>query len=356
MRTQLYRLLTAVCLIAIASWLTACGSSTEETLKPPTSYLKGQILLIMDTLHWSKGIGHVLRQQLSPPMAELPQPEPLFDLLRTPPSSFNSTLQRAASLLFVVLSESRGEEDKRLRRLFRDYLPSDTARLHFFRDLYARGQRVALLLAKDSSRAIDFLEKKGRVLRRYFERAERRHILQKISPITDETLYKGLMTRYGFGLRLPKTYELAKESKHFIWARYLDASVDKNIFVHHVPYTDSVVFSSPSSYREKITRKYLRDSEKSHLYITIQPEVPLTHERISFQGSYAVRSYGRWKLSDNSIGGVFVSYLLAASNGRLYYLEAFLYRPGKKKRDMIREMEALLWTFSLPEEDASSDN
>ena len=354
-KTCTHRLWSAVCLIGIAG-LSAC-SGEKEKLKPSASYLQGQILVIMDPIHWSKGLGDTLQKQLAAPMEVLPQPEPFFDLVHTSPSSFNSTLQRASSLLFVILSESKKDEDKRLQYLFRDYLPkeqSDTSRIHFFRNLYAKGQQVALLLAKDSSSAIDLIRRKGDLLRHYFEKAERSHILRKLRPTTDDILYKDLMSRYSFGLQLPKSYSLAKESKQFVWLRYLGASVDKSIFVHHEPYTDSLAFSSSSSYRAKIASKYLCDSEKPHLYITTQSEVPIREERISFKKNYALRSYGLWKLSDNSIGGVFVSYMFAASNGRLYYLEAFLYRPGGKKRNMIREMEALLWTFSIDKKRAST--
>jgi hypothetical protein len=37
-------------------------------------------------------------------------------------------------------------------------------------------------------------------------------------------------------------------------------------------------------------------------------------------------------------------------NGRVIVAEAFVYSPGKKKRDIMRRMEAALYTLQLPGE------
>jgi hypothetical protein len=46
------------------------------------------------------------------------------------------------------------------------------------------------------------------------------------------------------------------------------------------------------------------------------------------------------------MGGGFLSYTFVdEALGRLYYVEGFIYCPGKKKRAYIREIEAILKTF-----------
>lgn len=333
--------------------LGGCGGDTASGLKPPASYIQGQLLVIIDTAEWRKPLGVALRQEMAAPVAGLPQKEPSFDVLRTAASAFNTTLQRAAGLLFVVLTRSSSDENLLLQYLFRDYVSQtaslDSARLHFFRDLYAQGQQAALLLAPNSHHAMALLSEKGPLLRQYFLKQERKQLMKKLSAVTNDTLATGLQKRHGFLWQIPKSYALAKEEKDFIWLRYLDKTLDKNLFLHHAPYRDSSVFSQVAKYRESITQAQLRDSKKPHLYITLQEEVPLLSEPISFQGRYALRNCGLWKLSDHSIGGPWVGYLIPdTQQGRVYYLEAFLYHPGGKKRDLLREMEAILWTFSLP--------
>jgi hypothetical protein len=51
------------------------------------------------------------------------------------------------------------------------------------------------------------------------------------------------------------------------------------------------------------------------------------------------------------MGGGFLSYTFVDEElGRLYYIEGFIYCPGKKKRAYIREIEAILKTFRLASE------
>ena len=48
------------------------------------------------------------------------------------------------------------------------------------------------------------------------------------------------------------------------------------------------------------------------------------------------------------MGGPFVSYAMVdESTNRLYYIEAFLYSPGKPQRDLMRQLEVILKTFNI---------
>ena len=51
------------------------------------------------------------------------------------------------------------------------------------------------------------------------------------------------------------------------------------------------------------------------------------------------------------MGGPFVSHArVDRPNGRVVVVEAFIYAPETKKRDMMRQMEAALYTLNLPQE------
>jgi hypothetical protein len=46
------------------------------------------------------------------------------------------------------------------------------------------------------------------------------------------------------------------------------------------------------------------------------------------------------------MGGPFISYSLVDEElNRIYYIEGFLYSPGKAQRDLVRELETILSTF-----------
>ena len=342
---------TSLCVV-LAVACSACGYERPKALKPVASYLQGQVLVIMDAQQWQAPLGEALRHGLAAPMPGMPQPEPVFDLLHISPDAFNPLLQRSAAVLFVWLTDSQSHDNQRLKRIFSHTLAPlaapDSSRLHFFHDMYAKGQQVALLVAPSSAAAVAYLSHGSGAasLCSYFEQLEYNQLIKKLAIATNDTLGQGLFDRHGLRLDVPKTYTLVKDTTHFVWMRYLSATVDKNIFIHSAPYTDSTVFFDAKRYRTAITHKYLRDSQKPWLYITVQDEMPFYSQAVSLQGCYAWQTRGLWKLSDNSIGGPFVSYLIPYRM-RLYYMETFLYRAGHKKRDVFREMEAILRTVRI---------
>ena len=304
----------------------------------------------MDAIPWKGALGHALRTELAAAVPTLPQLEPTFDLLHTPPSGLNEVLKRSALLCFVFVENSTSGENKRLRSLFATFLnrrpPSNRTQVHFFRNLYANPQHVALIVLKEYQNTENPFQNMG--LRDRFERIEQAQLRREIALISNDTLRKSLQASHGLQLRVPRQYTLVKTSARFAWMRYMDAEQDKNIFIHKESYTDTSAFSNISGYRARIAQDYLCDSQKPWIYMRAQSEIPFQSKIYNLHGCYTLRTQGLWKLSDHSIGGPFVSYLLPTKSGNLYYLEAFLYRAGGKKRDALRAMEAILQTVDTP--------
>ena len=74
--------------------------------------------------------------------------------------------------------------------------------------------------------------------------------------------------------------------------------------------------------------------------------------RDSIGGFYAVETRGLWRLEDGeAMGGPFVSLTrLDQVNGRVVTAEAFLFAAGQKKRNALRQQEAILYTLKMPNE------
>ena len=70
---------------------------------------------------------------------------------------------------------------------------------------------------------------------------------------------------------------------------------------------------------------------------------------ISVQGKYALEARGLWRIKGDFMGGPFVSHMrLDTINQRIVVSEVFVYSPDKMKRNLIRQMEASLYTLRLP--------
>ena len=74
-------------------------------------------------------------------------------------------------------------------------------------------------------------------------------------------------------------------------------------------------------------------------------------KEINVKGEYAFEARGLWEMENDMMGGPFVSHArVDRPNGRVVVVEAFIYAPEKKKRDLMRQMEAALYTLNLPQE------
>lgn len=56
-----------------------------------------------------------------------------------------------------------------------------------------------------------------------------------------------------------------------------------------------------------------------------------------------------WQMENDMMGGPFVSHqVVDEKNNRVIVVETFLYAPNKKKGDLIRKLEAALFSLKLP--------
>ena len=64
-----------------------------------------------------------------------------------------------------------------------------------------------------------------------------------------------------------------------------------------------------------------------------------------------MRTVGLWETVGDIMGGPFVSYtVLDEKHNRVITLDAFLYAPADKKRDLLRQIESILLYMKILEE------
>jgi hypothetical protein len=149
-------------------------------------------------------------------------------------------------------------------------------------------------------------------------------------------------------------------NEEFLWVRQINPKDDKDIFIARKKYTSQEQFKRDSviRWRDDICEKYLfgdPDRPETHLITETEVEhIPVITREVSFHKKFAVEMRGLWRTDNFVMGGPFVSYTLAdQSKGILYYIEGFTFSPGKDQREIIRELETILYTFRISSELAS---
>jgi hypothetical protein len=75
---------------------------------------------------------------------------------------------------------------------------------------------------------------------------------------------------------------------------------------------------------------------------------PPRFRKITLNKNYTVEMRGLWRTSIKSMGGPFVSHTIVDTEKELlYYVEGFIYAPGKDKREFMREIETIIRTFDF---------
>jgi hypothetical protein len=153
-------------------------------------------------------------------------------------------------------------------------------------------------------------------------------------------------------LMVPIGFEIAMEENNFIWIRNFNPDIDKSVFISWVEYTSEDMFSLDSliKLRTEISKPYIlyKPEDPTSYMLTETDHFDVFRQEINFKGNYAVELRGLWKINNYYMGGPFLSYAMVdKTTNRLYYIEAFLYSPGKPQRYDMRQPDTILRTFNV---------
>lgn len=335
----------------------ACSESGKRSIKadllPNSRGEADEIILVVDSTQWADtlGLGKELRKTFRSPMLGLPQDEPLFNVSKVSPRKLNGVLKSAKNMIFVMTLDSKTPDSRVLQQYFTDQSLNQIKRdtsiyMRMQRDLFARDQTVMFLFSSTEDLLAQKINYNRSQLREVFEASARETIKGKLFNSTRKQLAAQLQEAHNVDLTIPFGWEKARDLKNFFWLRLMDAQTEQSIFVYYEPYTDRGVFNEVGEFRDKITQRFLYDGENTDVHIQRQEIIPVFTERVNFNGHFAVEARGLWKISDNSRGGPFVSYTLVdEEEGLIYYIEGYVDSPGTRKKNLIRELEAILSTF-----------
>lgn len=332
------------------------GGRANDDLLPKARGEPDEIILVIDSTQWADtlGLGREIRKSLLTPMLGLPQDEPLFNVSKVSPQKLNTVLKSSINMLFVTTLDSKTADSRAIQNYFTSQslnrIRRDTNRfMRIQRDEFAKGQSVMFLFSAHQDILIRKIKTHRTQIVTFFEESARRSIQDKLFKKRVKDMEKILTAKHGVALKIPFGWQKAKDLKNFVWYRNLDDDSEQSVFIYYEPYQDDNIFNDIGKFRDKITATFLRDSEKPSLFIQRQEIINIFTKRVNFNGKFALEARSLWKISDNSRGGPFMSYTIVDEwNGMVYYIEGYVDSPGTRKKNLIRELEAIIATFRTP--------
>ena len=340
--------------------LSFCACESEQISSsndlPPSSGESGEILLFMDSVKWKSPLGDEIRNIFAARQEGILQGELMFKLRWIDPAKINKFLKMHKNMLFVTTFDLQTKGSRKMREFFPkegiEQIQNNT-RLYMLQkqNIYAKGQQVLHLFGKDEATLLKNLRENRKKLRNIFNKIEEERTQNRLFKATQPDLENILKRDYAIKMKIPAGYQVATKEGNkksaFVWLRFPEAVLDKNLLVCSMPYVSEKVFEPENimAFRDSLMKKYIYgDPAKPESFvITERLEMPV-FDTLQLNGNYTIEMRGLWKTNNISMGGSFVAYLFAKKD-RLYYAEGFLYAPNLPKREHLRELTTILKTI-----------
>ena len=349
----------SILIALLALFLMSCGSNNERLLTSATGSIY-ECLVVS-----SPAVKEPVCSTMAGDMYGLPQMEAYFTVSHVSPAQFDDFLKSTRNILIIDIDEHKYTQVKTTHS----------------RDSWSKPQAIVRIQAPSNEIFEEYWSTHGEVIRDWFVREELARQIRFYRANTNKGA-REILNKQGYDLLIPEDYILIMDTTlclndqmvndqmvnvqmvndqmvNVLWCCNNKGPMRKDVIVYSYPYTSQEQFSNEAiiQMRDNIMGKLVSAQVAgSHMGTEFKHFPPVSRYvpalRDSIGGFYAVETRGLWKIYDGeAMGGPFVSLTrLDQVNGRVVTAEGFLFAAGQKKRNAMRQIEAILYTLKMPNE------
>ncbi len=144
---------------------------------------------------------------------------------------------------------------------------------------------------------------------------------------------------------IPEELTAMKKGHDFIWLSDNGKSAMRNICIYTYAYDNVTLPEGAARKRDSVMRKNIPGETAQMFMTTVHSPAP-TARTTQHNGRRTMELRGQWVMKGDIMGGPFISRcLIDSTKQRITVAEAFVYAPGTAKRNIIKQLEAVLYTF-----------
>lgn len=334
----------SILIALLALFLMSCGSNNERLLTSATGSIY-ECLVVS-----SPAVKEPVCSTMAGDMYGLPQMEAYFTVSHVSPAQFDDFLKSTRNILIIDIDEHKYTQVKTTHS----------------RDSWSKPQAIVRIQAPSNEIFEEYWRTHGEVIRDWFVREELDRQIRFYRANTNKGA-REILNKQGYDLLIPEDYILIMDTTlclhdqmvNVLWCCNNKGPMRKDVMVYSYPYTSQEQFSNEAiiQMRDNIMGQLVSAQVAgSHMGTEFKHFPPVSRYvpalRDSIGGFYAVETRGLWKIYDGeAMGGPFVSLTrLDQVNGRVVTAEGFLFAAGQKKRNALRQIEAILYTLRMPNE------
>ena len=314
----------------------ATSQKKKNLLMPNASGLPYEMLVVMDDAQWDRPLGRAVFNVLDSDVPGLPQSERSFRISRVAPDGFNSNMFRIMRNVIKVDIQNIYTQPK----------------FKFARNVYSYPQMIMTLQAPDEESLTEYINNNQQSIIDFFTKAEMNREIENLRERHNPEVSRLAEEILDVDIWVPWELNKFKTGKDFLWASTNVGKKDMNLVLYSYPYTDKNTFTLDYflQKRDSVMKANIPGGPKGS-YMTTNHDYVYVEDG-TVRGKYAQIARGLWRVQGDRMGGPFVSHSrVDEANGRVVVAEAFIYAPESLKRDLLRRMEAALYTLQLPQQE-----
>jgi len=323
-----YRILTLLCLVLML--VPGCKNSKKAALLPNVSGKAGEVLVAIERAQWEGNLGVAIREVLAADTPYLAQREPLFVLSNVPPGSFNNMFKMHRNLLLVNINPQ-----------------NQTTGVVFKNNQWAQPQALVQINALDEDGALELFRENSYKIAEFFEQSERDRIIANAKLYEERALQAPVQQVTGGILHFPSGYRCRKITDDFVWIADEKQYTTQGVLIYKYPVSGPDVFSLEKiiAARNAAMQANVPGMFDGSYMTTSQAQEPTT-QSLRYRGRDFMETRGFWEVHGDFMGGPFVSHSFYSPDGQeVIVLEAFVYAPRYDKRQYLRQVESILYSF-----------
>ncbi|MDQ1772590.1 DUF4837 family protein [Labilibaculum sp. A4] len=325
---------TLLCLLVTVS-ISSCKKTTQG-LRPVVTGKSGEIVVIINDALYEGSVGDTLKAVLNDTQIGLPQDETLFDILQISHNEFSSMFKTHRSILDLRVS-SKVKENK----------------ISVKNELYAKTQSFMKIEAKSNKDMIQLLSENKNKIIAYFHIGERERKIKVFKKNVVQEIFEKLKEKNNFTLSFPAGYTINKEEPDFLWVSKETPSTSQGMFIYTYDYISEDSFTKDEVIKKRnlLLNKFV-PGPKEGSYMSTEMDFPISNRQFKFFDNYAVETRGLWKVNGDFMGGPFINItFLDQKNNRVVCMDSYVYYPNHDKRELLRELEAIMYSYTSIEKE-----
>lgn len=323
--------------LLVAALLASCAGEGEKKEKKriivASKGLPSELLLVVDRAVWGTDLQDTINGIVEAQVPGLMQAEKMFRVTRIFSRDYAATHNTFHSKLYVKV-------DKTL----------DKPMMGILRNEYAKPQIELVVAAPTMDELREFLPCNGERIKEILADAQvdmRVELLRKkYSKKVNDDLHDVL----GMTVRAPEHMKATKKGENFLWGGTNLLEKDMNLVVytydwHGEDMSDKDLFVQK---RDSVMKKNIPgEREGQWMQTVVENDQPIVLCKMrDMDGRKVLEARGLWEMRNGALGGPFVSISRVDTAARKVIVgEGFVYSPSTDKRDLVRQMEAVLRTL-----------